>query len=103
MVYFHPTLFLKDEERQQILNDIPCFVLAPNRRFFVSSENRIEWTHYNWPSDIITTNTEPWDKTVWTPASNFRKTKNRILKIGSSERAFTASNLNSFFFSEMLR
>ena len=27
-------------------------VLAPNWRFFVSSENRMVWTHYKWPSDI---------------------------------------------------
>ena len=46
-------------------------VLAPNWRFFVSSEKRIVWTHYNWPADIFTTKTEPWNRTVWTPASSF--------------------------------
>ena len=70
--YFHPTLFLKDERRRQILHDIPVIVLAPNWRFFVSSENRIVRTHCKWPSDILTTKTEPWNPTVWTPASNFR-------------------------------
>ena len=73
----------------KILHDIPVncvIVLAPNWRFFVSSEHRIVWTYYRWPSDILTTKTEPWNRTVWTPASNFW-TKNRIFTIGSCERA----------------
>ena len=85
-LYFHPTLFLKYERHRQILPDIPVIVLAPNWRFFVSSENRIVWTQWEWPSDILTTKNEPRNRTVWTPASNF-ETKNRIRKIGSCERA----------------
>ena len=88
MLYFHPTLFLKDERRQQILHDIPVIVLAPNWRSFVSSENRIVWAHHKWLFDILTTKTKPWNRTVWTPASNVG-TKNRILRIGLCERAFT--------------
>ena len=30
MLYFHPTLFLKNERRRQILHDIPVIVLAAN-------------------------------------------------------------------------
>ena len=30
MLYFHPTAFLKDERRRQVLHDIPVIVLAPN-------------------------------------------------------------------------
>ena len=29
MLYFHQTLFLKDERRRQILHDIPVIVLEP--------------------------------------------------------------------------
>ena len=54
------------------LHGIPVIVLAPNWRFFVSSENRIAWTHDKWPFDILTTKTEPWNLIVWTPTSNFR-------------------------------
>ena len=72
MLYFHRTLFLKDERRRQILHDNLLIFLAPNWRFCVSSENRIVWTHYKRHSDILTTKTEPWNRTVWTPASNFR-------------------------------
>ena len=41
MLCFHLTLVLKDERRRQILYDIAVFVLAPNWRFFVSSENQL--------------------------------------------------------------
>ena len=50
----------------------PVIVLALNWRLHVSSENLIVWTHYKWPSDIFTTKTEPWNRTVCTPTSNFR-------------------------------
>ena len=61
-LYFHPTIFLKDERRRQILHDISVIVLGPNWRFFVGSEDRIVWTHYKWPSCILTTKTEPWNQ-----------------------------------------
>ena len=81
MLYFHPTLFLKDERCRQILHDIPVIVLATNWRFFVRSENRIVWTHYKRPSDILTTKTQPWNRTVWTPASNFWDQESGSLKL----------------------
>ena len=65
MLYFHPTLFLKDERRRQISHSIPVIVLAPNWRFFVIGS--CEHT----TNDILTIKTEPWNRTVWTPASNF--------------------------------
>ena len=44
------------------------------------------WTHYKWPYDILNTKTEPWNRTIWTPASNFRnqelEPKNRIVWMG---------------------
>ena len=55
-------------------------VLAPNWRFFVSSEKQIVWTHHKWPSDILTTKTKPWNRTVWTPASSFMEPKVGSLK-----------------------
>ena len=67
-------------------NKFCMIILAPNWRFFISSEKRIVWTHHKWPSDILTTKTEPWNRTVWTFASSFG-TENRILKNGSCERA----------------
>ena len=41
MLYFHLILVLKDKRHRQILHDIAVFVLVPNWRFFVSSENRL--------------------------------------------------------------
>ena len=68
-------------------------ILAPNWRSFVSLENRIVWTHYKWPSDILTTKTEPWNRTVERLLPIFG-TKNRILKIGSCERVFRQNTVN---------
>ena len=87
------TLFLKDERRWQILHNIPVIVLAPNWRFFVSSQNRILWTHYKCPSDIFTTKTEPWNERLL-PVFII---KNRILKIGSCERALKKVRIYPIF------
>ena len=68
-------------------------ILAPNWRSFVSFENRIVWTHYKWPSDILTTKTEPWNRTVERLLPIFG-TKNLILKIGSCEQVFRQNTVN---------
>ena len=71
--------------RRQILQDIPMFVLAPNWRFFVGSENWIGWTHNKWPSDILTTKTEqnkkkfsPQNRTVWTKKKTLTTKSDRL-------------------------
>ena len=64
-------LFSSDTLLERWKTPTNVIVLAPNWRFFASSESRIVWTPCRWPSDILTTKTEPWNRTVWTAASNF--------------------------------
>ena len=71
-------------------NKFSIIVSAPNWRFLVSSKKLITWTHYKWPADIFTTKTEPWNRTVWTPASSFWN-QNRILKNELCEWALKAT------------
>ena len=86
ILYFHPTFFLKDERRRQTLH-IPVIVLAPNWRFFVSSEiGSCEYTTNDLPTF------SPQKRNLEVGPSEFLLpifgTKDRIFKIGSCERAF---------------